>query len=109
MAKDLTLAEYKKFYDKYAKNAYGLGWITMFDKYNEICNEFSKVKIDITDEESALLKNFLAFSKQSKQILSDMDEMMKRIDDDVAFELKQKQKETGRSSLERMIKEVGNA
>ena len=104
MARELKLEDYKSFYENFhSKPQYAKAYLTVYNKFVEICEEFEKVKIDITDEESALFKNYLAFSKQAKTILSDLDEMMAKIDKDRAVEIKQEQRKVGEASLENMI------
>lgn len=106
MSKELKLEDYKAFYEKFADSNYAKAYMTLHSKFEELCDEFSKYKIDIADEESALFKNFLAFSKQSKSLLEDMDEIMSKIDKSRAAEIKAKQRETGRLSVEAMVRNM---
>jgi hypothetical protein len=80
--------------------------MTSSEKFDELCDEFSKHKIDITDEESAIFKNFLLFQKQSLKMLEDMESMMSKIDKSKAAEIKEQQRQTGRLSVEQVVRNM---
>ena len=89
-----------------SKSHYAKAYLTMYEKFGELCDSFANSKINVADDESALFKNFLAFGKQSLDLMEDMDKMMSKIDKDKAAEIKESQKKGSAASLESMISKL---
>jgi hypothetical protein len=93
----------KAFYEKVKEIPYFLGYLTMQDKFIEMCNDIRAKKVDITKDDKSF-DNIMKFNEKAPKMLEDMEKMWGKIDSSKQVELRASQREAGEASLESMYK-----
>ena len=103
MKKEITDKELRLFYERMMPNPRFRVYVTLQNQLNKVCNQFDESDIDITGEDD-VFKNFLAFVKTVKDLMTNMDDIMSKLDPEKAAQIKKEQTEAGALTLEAMIK-----